>query len=122
MSIDPQVAAALINGVSTVLAAGIAALAASLIGKRFAAREKLQQDLNAAINDIEFLLAVEKRHCDLHKNRNNESNFLRVRKYITEQGTLRWSGQFTPGRVRSSRGGTKQAINHDNAASGGPGA
>ena len=122
MSLDPQVTAALINGVSTVVAAGIAAVAAAVIGKRFAAREKLQQNLDAAINDIHFLLAVEQRHCELHKGNSDESNFLRVRKHVEGQGKVSWSGLFTPGRVRSWRGNAQQAVQADSPASGGPAA
>jgi hypothetical protein len=38
-----------------------------MIGKRILKQEKLQKDLQAAISDIEFLLLVEREHCDENK-------------------------------------------------------
>lgn len=119
MSTDAQIIAAWISGICTVVASGIAAVAAALIGKRFADRAKLQADLDTATKDIQFLLAVEQRHCELHKNRSGESNFLRVRRHIESQNSLGWSGQFTPGRVRSARATAQQAVQVDSSASGG---
>lgn len=98
---SPEVLAATIEGVCTVLAALIASIAAALIGKRFASREKLQEERDTAIKDIHFLLKVEQRHCELQKEGGGESNFRRVRDYVRDQNGLEWSKRFTPGRVNS---------------------
>lgn len=103
MSTDPQITAAWISGLCTVLAAVIAAIAAAFIGKKFADRAKIQADLDTAITDIHYLLAVERRHCEMNKDRGEDSNRLNVRRQIEEQTSLRWSAKFTPGRVRSDR-------------------
>ena len=97
---DPAVQAAIISAVGGVLAATIAALAAAVIGQQIAGRRKLQTALLDAVDDIEFLLAVEQEHCNLHKELNEESFKQRIRQAVRENG-LAWSGRFTPGRVRS---------------------
>ncbi len=64
---NPEIQAALISGIFTVLSALIAAVAAAIIGQTIADRRKLKRDLAIAINDIAFLLAVEKLHCEHNK-------------------------------------------------------
>ena len=61
---DPAVQAAIISAVGGVLAATIAALAAAVIGQQITGRRKLQTALLDAVDDIEFLLAVEQEHCE----------------------------------------------------------
>jgi hypothetical protein len=95
----PEVVAAAITGACTVLAALIAGIAAAIIGKKFAARQKLQEEKETAIKDIHFLLEVEKEHCALHKENTDESNRQRVRERARIKG-YEWSGRFTPGRAR----------------------
>ncbi len=95
----PEVVAAAITGVCTVIAALITGIAAALIGKKFAARQKLQEEKDTAIKDIHFLLEVEKQHCALHKENTDESNRQRVRERARTKG-YEWSGRFTPSRAR----------------------
>ena len=97
---DPAVQSAVIQTAGTIIAAGLAAICAAIIGKRISDRDKLKEKLNAAINDIAFLLEVEKVHVDLHKENSNESFKLRVRQAVGETG-LFWSGRFTPGRAKA---------------------
>ena len=97
---DPLVQAAVIQAVGGVVAAVIAAIAAAVIGKQIADRKRLKAALQTAVDDVEFLLAVESLHCDLHKEVSEESFMARIRQQARDQG-LDWSGKFTPGRVRS---------------------
>ena len=97
---DPAVQASIISAIGGVVAAAIAAIAAAIIGKQIAGRKKLQAALTDAVTDIEFLLAVEQEHCNLHKEVSEESFKQRVRQTARDQG-FDWSGRFTPGRVRS---------------------
>lgn len=99
---EPEVLAAIISGASTILAAVIAAIAAAFIGKKFAAREKLQAERDSAIRDIHFLLKVEQFHCALHKQNTGESNQRRIRELVRTETGLEWSGRFTPGRSSGS--------------------
>ena len=98
----PEVLAAIINGACTVLAAVIAAVAAALIGKKFASRDRLQAEKDAAIKDVHFLLKVEEFHCALHKDSIGESNQRRIREQVRAETGLEWSGRFTPGRVNGA--------------------
>ena len=97
---DPQIVSAMISAFATIMAALIAAGIAAYFGKRIAGREKAEAERDAAIQDIHFLLAVEDRHCELHRESDRESNKIRARKHVTENTSLRWSGRFTPGRVK----------------------
>ncbi len=100
MELAPEVIAASITGICTVLAAGIAAIAAAVIGKRFLNQETLRAQRDKAFGDIEFLLAVEEAHCSLHKAKNGESNKIRVRSRVARERQLEWSGKFTPSRAK----------------------
>jgi hypothetical protein len=93
---NPEVLAASISGGATITAALLAAIAAAIIGKKFAGREKLKSDLETAKKDIEFLLAVERRHCELHRERDGKSNRNLARKHVRENEHLKWSKLFYP--------------------------
>lgn len=97
---DPAVQAAIVTATGGILAALIAALCATVIGRQIAGRRKLQSALQSAVADIQFLLAVESAHCDRHKEFTEESFKQRIRQVARDQG-FEWSGKFTPGRVRS---------------------
>ena len=88
----------LISGVFSTFNTILAVLAANLIGQTIANRKKLQEKLKQAIDDIEFLLQVEKEHCDNNKENLGESRKNKVRKAVRNDG-LKFSGKFTPGRV-----------------------
>lgn len=96
---DPAVQSAIIQAIGGVLSAAIATIAAALIGNQIAGRKRLQAALQAAVSDIQFLLAVETAHCDLHKEVSDESFKQRIRQVARKQGH-EWSGKFTPGRAR----------------------
>ena len=98
---NPEIQPAIISAFGSILSTAIGAATASLIGKRFLKQEKLKQDLEAAISDIEFLLLVEKEHCTESKERSGRSNFQTVRNRIRVYHS--WSGKFTPGRAKGLR-------------------
>lgn len=75
-----------------------------LAGQAIMSRKRMQEKLDIAYADISYLLAVEAAHCEKHKELNRASFKLRIRKEVSATG-LSWSGRFTPGRVRSNRGG-----------------
>ncbi len=104
MAQSPEIAAAWISGLCGVAAAVIAAIAASLIGSRIMKQNKLKADLDDAKKDIEFLLAVESAHCQIHKEVSGKSFKNTVRDEIRKPGALTWSAKFTPGRVRGDGG------------------
>jgi hypothetical protein len=90
----------LISGLFSILNTVIAAATAGLIGKIIANRRKLQEKLDIAICDIEFLLQVEKIHCDNNKQELGESRKNSIRDAVRISG-FSFSGKFTPGRIRS---------------------
>lgn len=93
---DIDLIAAVVGLVTTIFTA--------LAGQAILGRKRMQETLDLAHADIAYLLAVEAWHCEKHKALNRASFKLRCRKEVTATG-LSWSGRFTPGRVRSSRGG-----------------
>lgn len=99
---DPSVQAALIEGISTIVSALIAAIAASIIGKKIADRERFKNLLALAIDDIAFLLEVESIHCQRNKELNNKTLKIVTRDEVKSNGKD-FSGNFTPGRANSLR-------------------
>lgn len=94
---DAAVQAAAIQAAGTLLAAGVAALCAAIVGQQVAGRKRLQEKLEEAHSDIDFLLAVEAEHCNKHRENGSSSNKMRVRNRVRETGFI-WSGRHTPGR------------------------
>lgn len=90
---DPAVQAALISGLSSVLAALFAAIGAVLVGQRFLNQKRMQEKIERLKADLAFLLAVEEQHCKEHGKK------LIVRDSVRAEG-LSWSGRYTPGRDR----------------------
>ena len=97
---EPVIMAAYIEGVATVCAALLAAIAAAVIGRKFSQGKKLEDRLKEAQADIAFLLAVEQEHCELHKDNSGESNKNRIRKVVQQERGLFWSGENTWSRLR----------------------
>ena len=92
---DPTVSAAWIQGGCAVVASGFAASDASLIGKRFSDRKKIEDRLKVARQDILFMLEVEKKHCNIHSDSTNTSLKNTVRDEVRESG-FTWSGKLVP--------------------------
>lgn len=96
----PQVQAAIITGTASIISATIGAIAARLIGQVLAGRRKLQDNLETAIDDIAFLLEVERLHCRRNQEQLGESLKNTTREQARRSG-VKFSGRFTPGRVRA---------------------
>lgn len=105
---DPSVQASVISAVGGILSALIASLAAALVGRQIAGRKRLQAALQLAVADVQFLLAVEHEHCEMHREFSEETFKQRVRQLARDKGH-EWSGRFTPGRAR-----TMSILNGDN--------
>ncbi|MGB3299506.1 MAG: hypothetical protein WBA76_14675 [Phormidesmis sp.] len=99
---DTAIQAAVVSGIFTVLSALIAAIAAATIGQAIAKGSKLKADLKTACDDIKFLLAVEKLHCDRNEQELQQSLKNVTRREVTASTGLAFSQKFTPGRVRSN--------------------
>jgi hypothetical protein len=100
---DPVVQAAALQAIGAVLAAVIAAICVTVIGRKFANREKLQTALEEAATDIEFLLAVEENHCLHHLENGSASNQKRRMRAMAKRDGHEWSGRFTPGRNAANK-------------------
>lgn len=92
---DPQIISSIIIGSSTILATVLGAGTAWLIGRKISRRQKLQDDLDRAVRDIHFLLAVEEAHCARNKADGNDSFKLRTRNAVRESSDADFSGRFT---------------------------
>lgn len=90
---DPSVQAAIIEAVGGIVATTIAAIAAALIGQKFAHIKRLKARMEEMQSDLCFLLAVEEEHC----RRNGQK--LTVRQCVRKRGHS-WTGKFTPGRAK----------------------
>lgn len=77
------------------------AIVTGLMARSQLNRKRLKEKLQRAEQDILFLLAVEKAHCDRNQKQLHASFKNRIRSEVYAQG-LTWSGSFTPGRVRAS--------------------
>lgn len=99
----PEIIAAIISSAGTVLAAVLASCAAWMLGRQIGQRERLKMQLCEAQADIEFLLAVETRHCEMHREQSGQSSKMKVRDHVRLARGLTWSGRHTPGRAEVAR-------------------
>ena len=97
---DVQIQVAIISGLFTVLSTLIAAIAGAIVGKSIVNREKYREDFKTAIDDIQFLLEVERIHCERNTREQGSSRKNKVRDEVRRSGKT-FSGDFTPGRVRA---------------------
>ena len=97
---DPSVQAAIISGSCTIISSLIAAIAASIIGKKISGRERLKELLSQAIDDIAFLLEVEDLHCERNKENSGQA-FKNITRDEARNNGYEFSTKFTRGRARS---------------------
>ena len=97
---NPEVTAAAIIGGCTVFASLVAATAAALIGRKFQNQKQLKADLLDALSDIEFLLAVEREHGEIHRKQTGQPKTQIVRAKVEQNSGLIWSQRFSPGRAK----------------------
>lgn len=89
----PEVQAAYISAMSTLFATIVAGISAFLVGRQLISRKKFAEKLHVALCDIEFLLAVEREHCEHHRNKVDKSFKKTMRQRARSLGFY-WSGQF----------------------------
>ena len=94
---DPQIVSSLVVGASTIAATILGSITALIVGRKITQRQRLQEDLNQAVRDIHFLMAVEEAHCERNRSREGESFKLRTRAAVRETLGGDFSGRFTPG-------------------------
>ena len=94
---DPQIVSSLVIGASTIAATILGSITALIVGRKITQRQRLQEDLNQAVRDIHFLMAVEEAHCERNRSREGESFKLRTRAAVRETLCGDFSGRFTPG-------------------------
>ena len=97
---DPQIISALIQAIGGIIATTIAARVASLIGKKFADRERLVKLLALASRDVEFLLEVERAHSKIHID-SGRGSLIRTARKAAKLAGYSWSGQFVPSRSKN---------------------
>jgi hypothetical protein len=97
MSTHPEIAAAMITAMGSILAALIISAGAWITGRIIVDRRRLLNDYNRARADVAFLMAVEDAHCQKLKDETGESHRMRIRSLVKTEKGLDWSGQHTPG-------------------------
>lgn len=97
MSTHPEITAAMITAIGSIMAALIISAGAWITGRIVMDRRKLMADYNRARGDIAFLLAVEEAHCQKLKDETGESHRMRIRSQVKTESGLDWSGQHTAG-------------------------
>jgi hypothetical protein len=100
LSLDPVVIAAVIAAIAGLASALLSGMTQYLFRRHREDQNKLRANLETALKDIEFLLKVEQRHCELHKERDDESNKNRVRDLVRQTSGLHWSGKFVPSQAK----------------------
>lgn len=95
-TMDPQIVSSIITGLSIIAATIVGSNTALTLAQKISQRQKLRQDLNQAVGDIHFLLAVEEAHCERNRSREGESFKLRTRAAVREKLGGDFSGRFTP--------------------------
>lgn len=93
-----EVFSAFIHAGALIVSALVTALAASLIGRRFYNQQRLRSLVEQKQQDIDFLLQVERRHCELHQVASGQSNKRKIRDDVRDDGFV-WSGKNTTGRA-----------------------
>lgn len=101
-SLPAEVQAAYIGAASTLLSTLIAGIIAILVGKQIVKQKKAAERLHVAMSDIEFLLAVEKEHCEFLRNEFDKSLKNTMRDRARELG-LQWSGKYSQSKIVTMR-------------------
>lgn len=97
--IDNALAIAVIKSVGNILTASVPSLVSFILARRLIKTKQVQKDLKVALSDIEYLLGVEEHHCREHNENHGESMRNRIRKSVTDEVGLRWSGKFSKSKI-----------------------
>jgi hypothetical protein len=84
-----------VKACALVLASAVPSMTVLMVNRAKRNREKLTRDLNLALNDIRFLLAVEAEYARVCKEMTGESKARIVRKTVHVEKELNWSGAFS---------------------------
>lgn len=101
-SLPAEVQAAYISSASTLLATLLAGITAMIVGKQIIKQKKAAERLHVAMSDIEFLLAVEKEHCEFHRNESEKSLKNTMRDRARDLG-FQWSGKYSQSKIVTMR-------------------
>ena len=91
---------ALIGAVGEVLAAVIAGVAVFFAAKRVVTLKKLRSDLIVALNDLSFMLKVEKAHVSVFVAQNGKDNKVMIRDVIRDETDQDLSGKNTLSQIK----------------------
>lgn len=108
---SPEVISSLIHCGAVIIAALIAAASALLISNQLKSRNRLEQKYLTALNDLYFLLAAEEIYCQEIKTMVGALPKRRVRRNVSKQRSLEWSGRLSPARIRSEKERIKYSRN-----------
>lgn len=89
----------IIKAVGFIVAAGVPSVAVLVINKSRQKNESLKRDLTKALEDLQFLLAVEAEHGRMWREASDKSNLLLVRKIVHARDGVDWSGDFHQKRI-----------------------
>lgn len=90
---------AFINGTSNILAVAIPSIVVAIAGFSFRKYRRMKRKYLTALQDMQFLLAVEHEHCKMHKEHSGASNRTTVRATVACDHS--WSGEFSASRIRN---------------------
>ncbi|BBM67618.1 hypothetical protein [Vibrio alfacsensis] len=111
---DHNIIVALIKAISLVLAAAVPTLVTYLVSKRYFGKrdyEKLERKYLTSLQDIEYLLEVERLHCRRNAELLDQSYRRNTRKEVECFTDLRWSGKYSQKRVYLERLKVLESIN-----------
>jgi hypothetical protein len=94
---DSKTINSLIISLSIIAATIVGSITALRIGRQMFRRQKLRQNLNQAVGDIRFLIAVEESHCERSKSSDGETFKLRARSALRDKPGVDFSGRIQPG-------------------------
>lgn len=92
---ETQLIVAIVSASGAVIAALIAGGLILFAAKRVVDRKKLRVDLTVALNDIQFLLEVEKAHAEVSISVNNKCNKVMMRDVVRREKGIELSGKNT---------------------------
>lgn len=97
---ENEIIVALIRAGASLSSALIGACAVLFAAKRVIDRKKLRLSLIQALNDVHFLMEVEKVHVEMSVIANDKSNKVKVRDIVRGEKGLEFSGKNTPSSIK----------------------
>lgn len=99
MEIDQAILIELIKAGGNILTATIPSVVSFYIGRKIMASKELKEKYRTAMNDIMYLLELEKKHCREHKETSGSTKRQSMRDAVKNETALEWSGKFTPSQI-----------------------